>query len=560
MRRGQLKVRKANVAVLVLALAFMGMAVPAGAQTADLVTSVDSASITEGGTAGSFTVSLGAQPTTPVTVSVASSDTLQATVSPAYLTFTSDNWSANQTVSVTAVDDTTADGDKTVSVTLSVMDATSDTAYAEVADKVIVVSVADDDVCGVVVVESNGSTMVTEAATTDTFTVALGALPTSDVVVSVTSSDTGEATVSPAQLTFTSANWSTTQTVTVTGVDDATADANQSPNVTLAIVDASSDACFDPSPDFNVPVTVSDDDSAGLTVVETTGSIDVTEATTVTTATTIGNTDTFTVVLNKAPTSDVVISVASADTGELTVSPANLTFTSANWSAAQTVTVTGVDDTAVDGTQSTAITLSITDSASDDTYDPLSDYSISATTADNDAVVTTTTTAPPTTTLPPATTTTLPPSSAPSGPTCDPAPYVDCNGADLSNQTILATNFTGADLENANFAGSTVFYGNFRKAQMNSTNLNGASMVNADMAQANMVSARARRTNLTGAFLFGVDASYVDFDLAILTDAAFPHAVLKGASFLSASAGNAELVDANLTNADLRLRTWPEPT
>ena len=87
---------KTRVALLVLALAFMGMAVPAGAQTAVLSTSVDSASITEGGAAGSFTVVLGAQPTTPVTVSVVSSDTLQATVSPAYLTFTSDNWSANR--------------------------------------------------------------------------------------------------------------------------------------------------------------------------------------------------------------------------------------------------------------------------------------------------------------------------------------------------------------------------------------------------------------------------------------------------------------------------------
>ena len=42
-----------------------------------------------------------------------------------------------------------------------------------------------------------------------------------DVVLNVTSGDTGEATVSPSTLTFTAANWNQPQTVTVTGVDDA---------------------------------------------------------------------------------------------------------------------------------------------------------------------------------------------------------------------------------------------------------------------------------------------------------------------------------------------------
>ena len=41
-----------------------------------------------------------------------------------------------------------------------------------------------------------------------------------DVMVAVSSSDTGEATVNPETLTFTEDNWNTAQTVTVTGVDD----------------------------------------------------------------------------------------------------------------------------------------------------------------------------------------------------------------------------------------------------------------------------------------------------------------------------------------------------
>ena len=43
-------------------------------------------------------------------------------------------------------------------------------------------------------------------------------------------------------------------------------------------------------------------------------------------------------VLTAQPDSNVVISVTSGDTGEATVSAENLTFTTANWDTAQTVT------------------------------------------------------------------------------------------------------------------------------------------------------------------------------------------------------------------------------
>ena len=54
-------------------------------------------------------------------------------------------------------------------------------------------------------------------------------------------------------------------------------------------------------------------------------------------------------VLNTQPTADVTIALSSSDTTEGTVAPASLTFTTANWRLAQTVTVTGVDDAVVDG-------------------------------------------------------------------------------------------------------------------------------------------------------------------------------------------------------------------
>ena len=54
------------------------------------------------------------------------------------------------------------------------------------------------------------------------------------MTIGLSSSDTTEGTVSPASLTFTTANWSSAQTVTVTGVDDAIADGHQRYSIVTA--------------------------------------------------------------------------------------------------------------------------------------------------------------------------------------------------------------------------------------------------------------------------------------------------------------------------------------
>ncbi|MEO1983628.1 MAG: hypothetical protein ABGZ24_24220, partial [Fuerstiella sp.] len=115
--------------------------------------------------------------------------------------------------------------------------------------------------------------------------------------------------------------------------------------------------------------------TAGFTVTQTDGATVVAETAT---------TDTFAVVLDVQPASDVVINVNSGDTGEATVDNTTLTFTNADWNTPQTVTVTGVDDTGADGNQNTPITLSIDDAASDDTYDALPDQTVTVTTTDDE--------------------------------------------------------------------------------------------------------------------------------------------------------------------------------
>ena len=158
-------------------------------------------------------------------------------------------------MTVNGVDD--ADGtDETLDVTLDADSA--DTAYNTL-NKVVDVTVDDDDAAGLVL---DKTSMTIDEDGSGTFTVALATQPTATVTVDVTSGDTTEATVSPQTLTFTTANWNTAQTVTVNGVDDADG-TDETLDVTL---DAdSADTAYN-TLNKVVDVTVDDDDDVGLPI------------------------------------------------------------------------------------------------------------------------------------------------------------------------------------------------------------------------------------------------------------------------------------------------------
>ena len=105
----------------------------------------------------------------------------------------------------------------------------------------------------------DGDIEVSESGSTYAFELWLWSQPSSDAVLSIVSDDTGEVTVSPATLTFTSSNWETAQTVTLTGVDDTDADGNQTTMVTVSGV---GDGWLDHGE--TVTVMTGDDDSTAL--------------------------------------------------------------------------------------------------------------------------------------------------------------------------------------------------------------------------------------------------------------------------------------------------------
>ncbi len=166
-----------------------------------------------------------------------------------------------------------------------------------------------------------GTPVTVEPGSTATYTVALTKAYAG--TLRVTSDDTSAATVSPPSLTFTTGNYNTAKTVTVTGVGNGTATINHAFRLTGATVDAIPDA-------GTVEVTVAD--APGVTV--STAALTVAE----------GGSGSYTMRLNAVPSSDVTITVAGAS-GDVTVTGSSLTFTTSNWDMPQTVTVNAATDT-----------------------------------------------------------------------------------------------------------------------------------------------------------------------------------------------------------------------
>jgi hypothetical protein len=191
---------------------------------------------TEDGDAAHFEVSLLMAPTDDVTIPIASDDETEGVADETSLTFTTDDWAAPQTVTVTGQPDYIVDGDVAYNVVTgdpTSADAGYDALTAEDVWDVALVNL-DVDAIGVTVDPMEGL-VTTEDGGTDSFTVVLDTIPSDTVVIDVVSSDTTEGTVSVAQLSFDDTNWNVPQEVTVTGEDDAEDDQNVEYSIQLTI-------------------------------------------------------------------------------------------------------------------------------------------------------------------------------------------------------------------------------------------------------------------------------------------------------------------------------------
>ncbi|TGM56293.1 hypothetical protein EHQ91_15550 [Leptospira biflexa] len=335
---------------------------------------------TEAGGAISFGVVLNTLPTHSVTIpSIVATPTTESSISPTTLTFAPGEWFTPKIVTVTGVDEFIVDGSQTVTIVSSAATST-DSDYNGLAGPVFPsVTNTDNDVPGFVLTPP-GSLSISENGGVLNFNIHLSSQPPPGFTVTLTGINENNSitNVNTSSLVFTNANWNLDQTIQITTNNNDVDEDTRTVTLQFGSVDTggSADPVYNAiSPPTQVSFSVTDDDTAGVTVTPVGGLVVHENGTPFT--------ETFTVVLNSQPTQTVNIpTISSSNTSEITVSPASLSFTTANWNTPQTVTITSVLDGNDDGDQNVNINLANT-SSTDPKYNSIVIASVTAINTDS---------------------------------------------------------------------------------------------------------------------------------------------------------------------------------
>ena len=291
----------------------------------------------ESATGTSYTVSLASQPTGAVTVTIGGLSGTDLILNGTNLnadrehtlSFTASNWDTVQTVTVTSNHDADPFDDNSF-----LLHRATGGGY-DSASKSLPVTVNDNDTAAVVLAPAS-ITVGEGSATGISYTVKLSHAPSGSVTVTIGGHTgtalniTGTTLNASGQLTFTSANWNTAQTVTVKADQDGNA-VSESHTLTHT----PSGGGYSTVTAAALAVTVADDDSTAIVLSET--SLTVTEGDDVG--------DSYTVKLATQPSGAVRVTIGGHSGTDLSISGTTLnasdelTFTASTWNTAQTVTV-----------------------------------------------------------------------------------------------------------------------------------------------------------------------------------------------------------------------------
>ncbi|NKI30595.1 Calx-beta domain-containing protein [Croceivirga thetidis] len=317
------------------------------------VAATDGAASETGPDVGTFTVSLDQTNNTgsAITVNYTVSGTATATSDYTALTGTVSiaNGADDATITVTPVDDALVEGNETVIVTLAAAGGGEYTIGGSNSDTV---TIADDDTIPVATIAATDGAASETGPDVGTFTVSLDQTNNtgSAITVNYTVSGTATATSDYAALTGTVsiANGADDATITVTPVDDALVEGNETVIVTLAAAGGGEYTIGGSNSDT---VTIADDDTATLTIDnetagEGTGSM------------------TFTVTLNNAVVGGTSVGFTFGDPGDTATGggtdytgiAGTLTFVGTAGES-ETITVTLNDDAIVEGSEEFTVTL-----------------------------------------------------------------------------------------------------------------------------------------------------------------------------------------------------------
>ncbi|WP_025770864.1 beta strand repeat-containing protein [Thioalkalivibrio sp. HK1] len=282
--------------------------------------------VTEGGN-GTFSVKLNAQPTGgDVTIDLTRSGSTDITLSPSSLTFTRSDWSTQQTVTVAAAED--SDG---ISESTDVSLSASGADFDGVTDSVDI-SITDNDTPGLIL---SHLTLPVPEGGSGLLAMSLAVQPSGNVTIDLTTSGSEDVRASPTSLTFTSADWNTPKTVTVSAAED------DDIAMDTAIVSLVASGADYEGLTGTVQVDVSDNDTRGLNI--NPSALGLTE----------GEDGIFVVKLNSKPSWNVSVAVTASGSDDITISPSILAFDTTNWNTVQTVTVSAAEDDDLDNDAAT---------------------------------------------------------------------------------------------------------------------------------------------------------------------------------------------------------------
>ena len=321
----------------------------------EVVTSPVTGPVSEGGTEATFGVKLNTRPTADVVVNLVV-DPLMAdeiTIEPTQIIFTPDidndvaYWKF-QTITVTGLDDEDSDGDQTIEINFQTVSDDPDYENLQDITPINVVNADDEtygidvittslevfesDICSVdnsPILSCSDNFIIVEGQGEDSFganvMVELAFTPDTDVVVSVSSSSTTEGDFfefPTKKLFFEKDNLVNPQYVQISGYEDDLADGDQS--ISISFLATSDDVRFDEF-EYDLPILSQD----RTLLVESSDNI-IKES---------GQDEELLFKLGRAPTDDVTVTLSFPGSELADLDMTSLTFTTANWSTNQLVTV-----------------------------------------------------------------------------------------------------------------------------------------------------------------------------------------------------------------------------
>ena len=276
------------------------------------------------------TVSLSADPERTVTIPLAATEQGGATSAdysvPTGVTFNAGD--TEQTITFSATQDEVDDDDESV---LLAFGTSLPSGVSAGTPATATVSITDDDGAGVSV--SKASLTIAEGSS-DTYTIVLDSQPTADVTVTINDPPGNtDVTAEPASLTFSSTDWNSPMTVTVSaGRDDDAED--ETATVTHTVTSA--DSSYSVASANRVVVSITDDDDPQVTVMFGAADHTVPE----------GDTVEVTVSLSADPERTVTIPLAATEQGGATSAdysvPTGVTFNAGD--TEQTITFSATQD------------------------------------------------------------------------------------------------------------------------------------------------------------------------------------------------------------------------